>query len=242
MSYLNLERLESIDPVVFQDREPYPWINPEGLLTETGYRRLLQTLPDVSLFTFIATRQRRDGQPSHDRYALDYRKDLPVADAWHQFVDELSGSAYRRFLKRMLGRGSFSIGFHWHYTPKGCSVSPHRDARRKLGSHIFYFNTVAVRDWASSSGGQTLVLDDGGRFDDVSGPKFEDFERTIASDAMGNSTFLFANRQNAWHGVHEIRCPEGAYRKVFIVVIDDFFLGLRRRIAGRLRGEVAAVY
>jgi len=240
MNYLNLERLESVDPALFQGREPYPWINPGGLLTETGYQRLLQTLPDTSLFTFVANRQRRDGQPSHNRYALDYRKDLPVADEWHQFADELSGPAYRRFLKRMLGRGSFSIGFHWHYTPKGCSVSPHRDARRKLGSHIFYFNTQA--DWDSRWGGQTLVLDDDGRFDDVSRPKFEDFERAIASDAMGNTSFLFANRPNAWHGVREIRCPEGAYRKVFIVVIDDFLLGLRRRIAGRLRGERAAVY
>src|SRR5262245_29093826 len=240
MNYLNLERLESVDPAFFLGREPYPWINPGGLLTEIGYQRLLQTLPDRSLFTFVANRQRRDGQPSHDRYALDYRKDLPVADAWHQLVDELSGPTYRRFLKRMLGRGSFSIGFHWHYTPQGCSVSPHRDARRKLGSHIFYFNTEA--DWDSSWGGQTLVLDDGGRFDDASRPKFEDFERTIASEATGNTSLLFANGQNAWHGVREVRCPEGAYRKVFIVVIDDYVRGLRRRVLGRLRGERAAVY
>jgi len=240
MAYLNLERLDSIDSTAFQSREPYPWLNPEGLLTETGYQRLLQTLPDLSLFTFIANRERRDGQPSHDRYALDYRGDLPVAEPLHEFVEELRGSAYRRFLKRMLGRGSFTVGFHWHYTPKGCSVSPHRDARRKLGSHIFYFNTES--DWDASWGGQTLILDDGGRFDSNSRPRFEDFERAMSSEAMGNASLLFGNRKNAWHGVREVGCPEGAYRKVFIVVIDDFFRGLRRRVIGRLRGEQAAVY
>src|SRR5262245_7010214 len=103
MNYLNLERMESIDPAVFQGRDPYPWLNPDGLLTEVGYQRLLQTLPDVSLFTFVANHERRDGQPSHDRYALDYRRDLSVADTWHEFVGELKGPAYRRFLNRMLG-------------------------------------------------------------------------------------------------------------------------------------------
>ncbi len=240
MTYLDLQRLESIDSATFQNQRPYPWVNPERLLTEVGYQRLLQTLPDVSLFTFVANRQRRDGQPSHDRYSLDYRDDLPVADAWHEFAEELKGPAYRRFLKRMLGRGSFTIGFHWHYTPNGCSVSPHRDAKRKLGSHIFYFNTEA--DWDARWGGQTLILDDGGRFDRDARPQFEDFERVTASEAMGNSSLLFGNRENAWHGVRAVRCPEGAYRKVFIVVIDDLLRGLRRRIIGRLRGEQAPVY
>lgn len=240
MFYLNLERLQAIDAADFRARSPYPWINPTGLLTPEGYAQLLATAPEVSLFTFIANRQRRDGQPSHDRYSLDYREDLPIADAWHEFVEELKGPEYRRFLKRMLGRGSFTIGFHWHYTPNGCSVSPHRDAKRKLGSHIFYFNTDA--DWHPDWGGQTLVLDDAGRLASGSRPRFEDFERTIAGEALGNTSFLFANRDNAWHGVREISCPEGAYRKVFIVVIDDFFRGLRRRVLGRLRGERTAVY
>jgi len=240
MTYLDLQRLESLDSAIFQNRRPYPWVNPERLLTEVGYQRLLQSLPDVSLFTFVANRERRDGQPSHDRYALDYREDLPIADAWHDFVEELNGLAYRRFLKRMLGRGSLSVGFHWHYTPQGCSVSPHRDAKRKLGSHIFYFNTQA--DWNPDWGGQTLILDDGGRFGRESRPTFEDFERAIASEMMGNTSLLFGNRENAWHGVREVGCPDGAYRKVFIVVIDDLFRGLTRRVIGRLRGERTAVY
>jgi hypothetical protein len=240
MNYLDVQRLEAVDAAAFQRRDPYPWVNPAGLLTEAGHRRLLETLPDLSLFTFVANQQRRDGQPSHDRYALDYHRRLPVAQAWHEFVDELQGATYRRFLRRMLGRGSFTMGFHWHYTPQGCSVSPHRDAKRKLGSHIFYLNTGV--DWDPNWGGQTLILDDGGGGDGNSNPIFEDFQRVIASDALGNSSLLFANRKNAWHGVSEIRCPADRFRKVFIVVIDDLVLGLRRRIAGRLRGENHPVY
>jgi hypothetical protein len=40
-------------------------------------------------------------------------------------------------------------------------VSPHCDSPKKLGSHIFYLNTK--EDWDPSWGGETLILDDGGR-------------------------------------------------------------------------------
>ncbi len=32
MNYLNFERLNQIDPEVFREQKPYPWINLEGLL------------------------------------------------------------------------------------------------------------------------------------------------------------------------------------------------------------------
>src|SRR4029453_9835273 len=50
MSYLDLEKLETIDPAQFQQAKPYPWVNPVGMLTESGYQRLLANLPDISLF------------------------------------------------------------------------------------------------------------------------------------------------------------------------------------------------
>src|SRR5262249_45563354 len=67
----------------------------------------------------------------------------------------------------------------------------HRDAKRKLGSHIFYFNTD--QDWNPTWGGQTLVFDDDGRFGNGSRPQFEDFARSFASNAVGNNSFLFSN-------------------------------------------------
>ena len=59
---------------------------------------------------------------------------------------------------------------------------------------------------------------------------------------MGNRSFLFVRQEKSWHGVKEIRCPEGAYRKVFIVVINDFSRGIRRLVKARLRGEKSAGY
>jgi hypothetical protein len=136
-----------------------------------------------------------------------------------------------------VGVADLDLRFHWHWAGIGDSVSPHCDARRKLGSHIFYLNTH--EDWDPSWGGETLVLDDGGRFSRNSAPEFEAFDRIIHADAMGNRSFLFTRRGNSWHGVREIRCPEGARRKVFIVVIEKprFLRRLRGRFGARFRDQ-----
>ncbi len=218
MTYLDFTRLSAIDPVAFQSQQPYPWINPERLLTEEGYQRLLETLPDVTLFTPLFGEQRKYGQQSHDRFSLDYHDSLDVAQPWKEFVAELRGKDYQDFLRRLLGVRSFELLFHWHYTPNGCSVSPHCDSKRKLGSHIFYFNTA--QDWNPAWGGETLILDDGGRFDSRSAPHFDDFERVTAAETLGNRTLLFAKTGHSWHGIRELRCPKGHLRKVFIVVAN----------------------
>lgn len=218
MSYLNWNQLNALDRHSFQTQQPYPWINPAGLLTPDGYQRLLETLPEVSLFTPRFGVQRAHGQRSHDRYGLEYSPTLGLAEPWHAFIDELSGKAYLDFLKDMLGVRWLALRFHWHYTPNGCSVSPHCDAKHKLGSHIFYFNTE--QDWDPAWGGETLILDDGGRFNRKSAPQFNDFDRIISSQALGNRSLLFARKGQSWHGVREIECPDDQLRKVFIVVIN----------------------
>lgn len=238
MTYLDIERLEGIDEIAFQSRKPYPWVSAEGPLTDQGYRRLLDTLPDLSQFKRQFGIKRAHGQKSHDRFGLEYHEDVNVSEAWHEVIEELRGKTYRDFLQRLFGRRSLKLNFHWHYTPRGCSVSPHCDAKHKLGSHIFYFNTD--RDWDPSWGGQTLILDDGGRFNRRSAPKFEDFERVTATQALGNCSLLFSRRKKSWHGVRALRCPDRMFRKVFIVVITDG--SLRRRVIMRLRGKKIATY
>ena len=124
------------------------------------------------------------------------------------------------------------LRFHWHWATTGASVSPHCDNRRKLGSHIFYLNTDA--DWQPQWGGETVVLGDGGRFRRSSAPDFGDFDAAHPAVATGNRSLVFTRRGNSWHGVREIRCPEGAFRKVFIVVLNRPRLGPRiRRVVGR---------
>lgn len=219
MTYLDMERLNAIDPVAFQSQNPYPWANPEGLLTEAGYHRLRETLPDVTLFTLLREK-RKYGQQSHDRFSLNYHDNLDIAQPWKEFVAELRGKDYQDFLRRLFGARSFELLPHWHYTPRGCSVSPHCDARHKLGSHIFYFNTA--QDWNPAWGGETLILDDGGRFHYRSAPRFEDFERSTAAESLGNRSLLFAKKTHSWHGIRELQCPPGSLRKVFIVVVNRY--------------------
>jgi hypothetical protein len=202
MTYLDVKRLQTINPASFRAQTPYPWVNPAGLLTDAGYDRLRETIPDVSLFTSHFSETRVYGQQNHDRFSLFYRDDLPVAAPWKAFVAELRGADYQTFMRRLIGARSFELSFVWHYTPQGCSVSPHCDSKRKLGSHIFYFNTE--QDWDPAWGGETLMLDDGGRFEYRSAPHFEEFERITVAEALGNRSLLFARKAHSWHGVRAL--------------------------------------
>jgi hypothetical protein len=240
MTYLDFDRLESLDAEAFRATKPYPWINPAHCLTDEGYQRLRETLPPVESFQRIFGKQRSYGQQSHDRLALEYDDSLDLSEPWKTFVGELKGPRYRRFLHRMVGRGGLSLSYHWHYTPNGCSVSPHCDAIHKLGSHIFYFNTAD--DWKPEWGGETLVLDDHGRFDHKSAPSFEEFDVAASSCSLGNYSLLFARGESSWHGVKEIHCPPDSYRKVFIVVINDRLRAKAKELWSRLRGKKAASY
>ncbi|HYB99961.1 MAG TPA: hypothetical protein VEC57_12590 [Candidatus Limnocylindrales bacterium] len=237
MTYLNFDLLESIDVEAFRKTSPYPWINPEGALTEQGYQRLLATLPrKEDMQPFFGVR-RKHGQQPHDRYVLEYTDKAAVSPEWREFIEELRGDRYGRFLRAMFGRGRLWLNFHWHYTPASASVSPHCDSPRKLGSHIFYFNTES--DWDASWGGETVILDDEGRFPTKSAPKWEDFPRSWTGKAMGNRSLLFARRGNSWHGVREIRSPEGRLRRVFIVVVNDMIRSIPFLVRQRLLHQEA---
>ena len=233
MRYLDFAKLEALDPAAYQARHPYPWLNPEGLLTPEGYEALYLGLPNLSLFKRHFGIIRKADQGPHDRYTLEYRDDTPLPGPWREFLEELKGERYKRALCRLVGTRNLDLNFHWHYTPNGCSVSPHCDSKRKLGSHIFYFNTE--KDWKPEWGGETVILDDGGRLKVRSAPRFEDFDHAESSAALGNHSLIFTRDGNSWHGVREIRCPEGAMRRVFIVVLNraDLFYRLRSKLSGK---------
>ncbi len=240
MTYLDFARLDSLDAKAFQTTRPYPWVNPVGCLTDEGFRALQATLPHVDRFAKIFGKERSHGQQSHDRFALEYGDDVELAQPWRELIGELQSDRYSAFLRRMIGRGNLSISFHWHYTPNGCSVSPHCDAMHKLGSHFFYVYTEDEGD--PSWGGETLVLDDHGRFDPKSAPRFEDFDSAEASSSIRNTSLLFVRGESSWHGVREIRCPPDRYRKVFIVVINDRVRLAAKDLWARVRGKRAAAY
>ena len=97
-------------------------------------------------------------------------------------------------------------------------------------------------NWNPDWGGDTLILDDNGRFDRKSAPDFEDFDQAWSGTSMGNTSLLFQRQERSWHGVREITCPPGKYRKVFIVVINDRLRAMLKRTVSKLKGEGARDY
>jgi Rps23 Pro-64 3,4-dihydroxylase Tpa1-like proline 4-hydroxylase len=231
--FLDFERLDAISTDEFNSARPYPWINPEGLLTPEGYRQLLDHMPGLDLFKQNFGKERRAGQMPHDRYSLEYEPGLPVPAPWQAFIAELRSDRYRQAMTRLLGGRRIEFRFHWHYTPSGCSVSPHTDSRRELGSHLFYFNDAA--DWNPAWGGETLVLDDGGRLHYDSAPALEDFVAEIPVESMNNHSAILKRTDHAWHAVRTINCPTDALRRVFIVVVNPS--SLRWKLRDRLIGK-----
>ena len=230
MQYLNLDKLEAIDPQEFRSTSPYPWTNPQGLITDEGFELLLQNMPELHLFEKKFGYERIAGQKPHDRYSLEFAPDTPVPEPWREFIDELCGDRYRKHLAQLFGARKINLRFHWHYTPDGCSVSPHTDSVREHGSQIFYFNSAD--DWEPSWGGDTLVLDDGGGMEFESAPSLEDFKNEIAASSIGNYSLIFERTRHSWHAVREINCPEDKLRRVFIVVTnpDNFYRSLRDKV------------
>ncbi|MFV8819864.1 hypothetical protein [Haliea sp. E17] len=233
MNYLDIGVLEKLGRDDFLAVKPYPYFNPRGLLTDAGFQALLDNMPPLELFEKKFGYERRAGQAPHDRYSLEYEPGMPVPQPWQEFIGELCSDAYRNQVARLLGANKVEFRFHWHYTPAGCDVSPHCDARREHGSHLFYFNSE--EDWDPAWGGSTLVLDDGGRIEFNSAPALEDFAAIHEVASIGNYSALMLRSDRSWHAVRPIECPEGRLRRVFIVVInpDSLFWKVRDRVVGK---------
>jgi hypothetical protein len=233
VKYLNIEKLRGLSRDEFLTFKPYPYFNSEGVLTESGFQDLLANMPPLDLFEQKFGYERRAGQAPHDRYSLEYAHGMVVPQPWKEFIDELRSDAYRKEMERLLGAKKVEFRFHWHYTPSGADVSPHCDARREHGSHLFYFNSR--EDWDPGWGGSTLVLDDGGRLDYNTAPALEEFDEVMECDSIGNYSSLMLRTDHAWHAVNPIDCPEDRLRRVFIVVVnpDKLFWKVRDRVIGK---------
>jgi 2OG-Fe(II) oxygenase superfamily len=221
MDYLNEQCLNEISYEAFQKQRPYPWLSLQDSLTPEGFQRLRETLPDNSLFERNVGVKRAHGQASHDRNILHYQPHLKLAEPWKEFIASLQGESYQEFLHRIFGPEAgdeFILTFEWYYAWQGCSVSPHCDARRKLATHIFYFNTEA--DWDTNWGGQILMLDDEGRFNPHSAPTFDDFKVAATIVPRGNASLIFERTDHSWHGVRPLQCPPNTLRKLFIVTVN----------------------
>jgi len=221
MEYLDQHCLDQISREGFHNRQPYPCLKIQEMLTDQGFRRLCETMPPLSLFTRDVGVKRAYGQAPQDRYSLHYREGLALPVPWANFLSELQSGPYQSFLHRMLGPKPFLLTFEWHYAWQGCSVSPHCDAARKIATHLFYFNQES---WQPEWGGQTLILDDEHRFNPHSAPAIDQFRVAASSDPCGNNSLFFVRTTNSWHGVRPLNCPPGIMRRLFKVTINTMNL------------------
>lgn len=235
MEYLNKETYRAIDGEAFRSTKPFPYLNPKGALTDEAFEALRVALPDISLFTKTVGVPRAYGQKPHDRYELKYTKELSLDPVWQEFIDVIFGEAYQKEMARILGTKHFTTRVQWQYAYAGCSVSPHCDSPNKLGSQIFYFNTS--EDWDTSWGGETLVLDGGGR-SCSSAPELHELAEVARSVIVDNRSFIFMRNHQSWHAVRELTPPEGKMRRIFTVVFDrkpTLWSKIRNKIRALLR-------
>jgi hypothetical protein len=236
MNYLNYSNLQAVSDEAFRTRKPYPWARIQDTLTEEGWIKLRDNLPDISQFRMLIGVERAYGQAPHNRGILHYREGMACAEPWKEFIAELNGKAYDSFLRRMLGlkpEQKVILTMEWYYAWQGCSVSPHCDARRKLATHIFFF--ANDEDWPREWGGDILILDDEGRYKAHSAPKFDELKVAASLDLRKNGSLLFQRSEHSWHGVRPLQSPrKDIYRKLFIVTVNiPTFQVWWRRIRGK---------
>ena len=234
MSYINWSVLDQLDYEQIQNSKGFPWLNIANTLTAEGMQKLLENMPATEMFQLSKNIPRKHGQKPHNRLYLQYNKGLDIPSPWIEFIEELYGSKYSLFLKKLFNlkwNESCDLYCHWHFAQKGDSVSPHCDGKTKLGSHIFYLNND--KDWKSEWGGQTTVfIDNDGKHKCESAPEFEDFDEQIEVVSIAPWSLLAYRNERSWHGVKEIVAPEGKLRKIFIVVIE------KRTILQRLKHNI----
>jgi hypothetical protein len=231
----------------------FPCARIDGLLSKDAFQALHDEFPGEHLFERHAGLARRFGQRPHDRSYLEldgsiYHPDESspqgavaldsLPDPWRRFLLDIRASGYLDRTARVLGSRNYRVRFAWHIASAGHDVSPHRDAREKIGTHLFYFN----REWIDSWGGQFTCLS--GKKTWAMNPERSDFANAAAFLPAGNTSILFRNTPNAWHAVSRLTCPADMKRRVFNIVYYRRWSGLARfldRAEGWMRAPAAAL-
>jgi hypothetical protein len=231
--FINYKLLQSLNIEEFKQNKPFPWFNFQSLLTPEAFRELYLSFPPLEIFENHVGIERGYSQRPHNRYYLAYedsiydnlhrennegivkKAGLPIP--WQRFIEELeTNRLYNDFIKSAFEVLNYHVRYAWHLGVNGSEVSPHQDSKKKIGTHIFYFNTS--EDWEPTWGGSTLVL--GGKSTNSQNPEFEDFTIIKSTHVMGNYSFLFKNTVDSWHGVRALTCPPGKFRKLFNVIYE----------------------
>ncbi len=219
-------------------KHSFLWAEHPKLISDDFHMQLCEEYPNIRFFekhVGLPRGTQNEPQKSHDRYylALNWgpystskvssnkigtvrRKSL--SQSWRMFISSLESCKYRRAVSEFLGTDKFTLRFAWHMGFSGAEICPHVDSPTKLGTHIFYFNRVS--DWDQNWGGQTVMLD--GLTKPIGNPEFSDFTYFNEISNIGNSSLIWRNSADSWHGVKALNAPADKFRKIFTIVFDSY--------------------
>jgi len=180
------------------------------------WEELRDEWPEKSLFKKEGhTEPRKHGQRQHIRLFFCYTpwehskvfdqymiQRYQLSEIWDDFSQKLLFSKeYADWIKDTLEipGHNFEYRLDWHITTGGRDVSPHVDTPGKIGSHLIYFNPEG---WNDKSGGQTVFYK--GKLVEQMNPEPKDFAHQQQYRNDGNTSLLFKNTENGWHGVTEV--------------------------------------
>ena len=95
MGYLNKNLMESTDDSAFRHREPFPWLNPEGFITDEGFAKLLSNMPEPELFDADPALELPPLRPLEDELPPPAQDSVDAAEldaAISSLIDELEGN------------------------------------------------------------------------------------------------------------------------------------------------------
>ena len=231
-SIINYEKLHStFAKINISTPKSFLWFHYSDFLNNSSFKALYDSYPDISFFEEHKDLMRNYNQAPHDRFYLAFEKSIfhssdytgsgiirmnQLPKCWQDFIGELNDKRYNEFIKMVLNLENYTARYDWHIGIKGNAVSPHIDAKPKLASHLFYFNTSP--EWNQDWGGRTLILQS--KKTSVMNPSFDDFNEIISIENLDNKSLLFKNSESAWHGVEPLKCPENRFRKLFNVIFE----------------------
>ncbi len=243
--------LEDFDVGAFNRAAPFPFKSYTSMVEPAAFEELNNNFPAIDLFRYVVGTDRGTQMP-HTRHMifLDaplfgrkfnrrgwYTDAARLPPVWQSFVEEIRASeAYRKFVCRLFGVKKFAIRFEWHLLARDTYICPHLDASWRIGDHLFYFHDKM--EWRNEWGGNLELLAPPPSA--LKNPGFEDFSQRVSVSPNGIQGVLIKNSPIAWHGVSNITCPEGMFRRVFLVNLGYTFqfavTRLRRGLRQKFRG------
>ena len=219
MNYLNYRSLENISAQAFRQQQPYPYAEIEGALTDEGFERLRQALPDVALFDRHVGLQRGYGQAGHDRYMLHYVPGLEVPEPWQEFIAELHGEAYQRFLRAMLGRRKFILSMGLALRLAGDAPSRRTAMPRARSQAIF---SISIRKTTGSRSGaaKRSCWPASGACPPTPRLRLTSCAWRPRRRPSATAACSFSARRTPGMAVRPLRCPPEAMRKLFHLTIN----------------------